>query len=254
MKKLISILLTVCLLASALCLMASCAHKCKFGTEWTTDASAHWHICEDGECELTADHGAHTFDEGKITTVATQEADGVKTYTCSVCAYARTETVLYTGMTEAEWTAAFAVENFKNFTYTEVTKGSASGFEVTTTVGYKMTEEKVLASIELMGQTQEQTLTGDDVTIALNELWKQFETLFSYSEYTYDAATKSYTLTGNASIVSSGAEIALESATLKMEGGKPASFTYTATQVESGVSVAITSTITFSDYGTTVVE
>ena len=170
------------------------------------------------------------------------------------CAYAKTEAVLYTGMTEEDWTAVFAPESFKNFTYTEVTKGSASGFEVTTTVGYQVTEDQIHASIELMGQKQEQTVTGDEVKTALDELWKQLSGLFTYSEYTYDAATKSYTLTGNASIVSSGSEIVLESATLKMEGGKPASFTYTATQVESGVSVAITSTITFTDFGTTVIE
>lgn len=33
------------------------------------------------------------FDEGKITKKATYKADGVKTYTCTVCGYEKTESV-----------------------------------------------------------------------------------------------------------------------------------------------------------------
>ena len=59
--------------------------------KYTYDETYHWHTCED--CEEQLDKAEHTWDEGTITTEATFQNDGVKTYTCTVCQKTRTETI-----------------------------------------------------------------------------------------------------------------------------------------------------------------
>jgi len=73
--------------------------------EWTYDSENHWKECTNEGCEEKLDTAAHDFDEGVITVKPTDTADGVRTYTCKVCGYERTETVPMLGHTPAaEWT------------------------------------------------------------------------------------------------------------------------------------------------------
>ncbi len=65
-------------------------------TAWTSDATGHWHACT---CDEKFDFAAHTFNAGTITTPATETTAGVKTYTCTVCSYSKTETIPATGVT-----------------------------------------------------------------------------------------------------------------------------------------------------------
>ena len=65
------------------------------GTVWENDETNHWHVCTASGCEEKLDTAAHTWDEGAITTEATFVNDGVKTYTCTVCAKTRTESVAF---------------------------------------------------------------------------------------------------------------------------------------------------------------
>lgn len=70
-------------------------HLHTFRDEWSKDEINHWH---DATCEHFAeksDLGEHSWDNGEITTPATEEKDGVKTYTCTVCGYEKTESVKY---------------------------------------------------------------------------------------------------------------------------------------------------------------
>lgn len=98
-KRLLTILLS---LVAATCLtfaLTACGEKkteCEknghsFATEWTSDATDHWHKC--ANCNEVSDKAAHTWNAGEITTPATFTSDGVKTYTCTVCEKAKTETV-----------------------------------------------------------------------------------------------------------------------------------------------------------------
>ena len=64
-------------------------------TVWENDETNHWHVCTASGCEEKLDTAAHTWDEGAITTEATFVNDGVKTYTCTVCAKTRTESVAF---------------------------------------------------------------------------------------------------------------------------------------------------------------
>lgn len=63
------------------------------GTVWENDETNHWHVCTASGCEEKLDTAAHTWNAGEITTPATFTSDGVKTYTCTVCEKAKTETV-----------------------------------------------------------------------------------------------------------------------------------------------------------------
>jgi len=99
MKKLISIFLTVCMCFSIGMVLTSCGdnenHEHTYKTEWTYDDTYHWHACEGEDCTDVSDKAEHTWNDGEITTEATAEADGVKTFTCTVCGNTKTEVVKY---------------------------------------------------------------------------------------------------------------------------------------------------------------
>lgn len=59
--------------------------------KYSSNAAGHWHVCS--VCNLEMDALAEHIENGVITTPATTEKEGVKTYTCTVCGYQRTETI-----------------------------------------------------------------------------------------------------------------------------------------------------------------
>ncbi len=71
----------------------------EYSTEWSSDETYHWHKCTDAGCEEVKDKAKHTFDGGQVTTEPTGKNKGVKTYTCSVCNYKKTETIQALGNT-----------------------------------------------------------------------------------------------------------------------------------------------------------
>ena len=73
-----------------------------------------------------------------------------------------------------------------------------------------------------------------------------------FEDFRYDAATRSYVLTGKVTIASLNAKA--DTLTLTFEGGKLVKMVYTCVMVESGISFDVTSTVLFTDYGTTVVK
>ena len=92
MKKLVSLLLAVCMCLSIGIMLTACGdeeHTHTYKTEWSKDAIHHWHACEgdkaDRGCDEITDKAEHTWNGGEVITEATAEADGVKTFTCTVC-------------------------------------------------------------------------------------------------------------------------------------------------------------------------
>ncbi|MDE7086641.1 MAG: hypothetical protein K2O67_00430, partial [Clostridia bacterium] len=77
-------------------------HTHKFAEGWTSDETNHWHAStcghnvKDGEEE-------HIWDDGEITKEATCTAEGVKTFTCTVCAKTKTEAVDKIAHTSSDW-------------------------------------------------------------------------------------------------------------------------------------------------------
>lgn len=59
-------------------------------TTWSKDELTHWHGCT---CGAKADEVAHSWDEGVVTTEATQNQEGEKTYTCADCGETKIEKI-----------------------------------------------------------------------------------------------------------------------------------------------------------------
>ncbi|MCD7754763.1 MAG: hypothetical protein LUJ09_00265 [Firmicutes bacterium] len=70
-------------------------------SDWIGDETGHYQQCECGEVSETQ---AHVWDEGTVTQEATEDADGVITYTCTVCGYEKTETYSLTAQDGTEQT------------------------------------------------------------------------------------------------------------------------------------------------------
>ena len=68
-------------------------HTHTWATEWSSDGESHWHACTGEGCTAIADEALHTWDEGEVTTPATYDAAGVRTYTCEVCGREREEAI-----------------------------------------------------------------------------------------------------------------------------------------------------------------
>ena len=93
MKKTKAFLLILCFVF----IFASCrTHTHEYSEEWKHDNDKHWveAICCENEIKLEA---THTFNQGEITTQPSCETKGVKTYTCTVCGFTKTEEIAATG-------------------------------------------------------------------------------------------------------------------------------------------------------------
>lgn len=62
-----------------------------FSDAWSSDDNEHWHECS--RCDAVDAKAAHTWNEGEITTPATETENGVKTFTCTVCDRTKTEII-----------------------------------------------------------------------------------------------------------------------------------------------------------------
>lgn len=74
---------------------AAATHTHSFSDVWSKDNDSHWHVCSG--CNEISDKAEHQWDAGIQTTAPTSTADGVKTFTCSVCQQTKTETIPATG-------------------------------------------------------------------------------------------------------------------------------------------------------------
>lgn len=253
MKKLLSCLLVLCFVLSLSFTLVSCAHKCEFSDEWTYDESSHWHVCRDESCVEISDKAEHTWDEGNITTVATQEQDGVKTFTCTVCSKTRTEVVAFTGLTEEEWDVALSADVFENFSFKEAASVFGSGVSVDVETGYKFTKDAAWVEITMIGQTNgEYAPDKEAANEARRELVDSIKAFAEYDSFEYDAETKTYKATEEIQIDSIDAST--DDVTLRFADGKLVEIKYSATFVEpeSNITLTANSTITLSDYGTVV--
>ena len=207
MKKLVSLLLAVCMCLSVGVMLTACGdeeHTHTYKTEWSKDETYHWHACEgdkvDRGCDDIADKAEHTWNEGEITTEATAEADGVKTFTCTACGQTKTESVqLKTTVTEAEWNAAFALTNATASGFlTENGEQEPVLFKIADTVYYSENDGYIAWAVQKDGEyymysvnnSEGQLLNG--FSIAVSTMLMSFH-LPEYASFTYDETTKSYT-------------------------------------------------------------
>lgn len=87
------------LILSAICFIITCAiglsacgvHEHVFNEAWTTDATHHWHQCE--QCNEKHDYEKHNWGDGIIIEYATPTTDGVMLFVCEVCKTTKTESI-----------------------------------------------------------------------------------------------------------------------------------------------------------------
>ena len=109
MKKQIGFF-TAILFAVSTLLMACKAevHTHTFAEEWSSDKTNHWHAAT---CEHTIEvsgKAEHSFGDWKVTKAATEEAEGSRERSCSVCGYKATEAIeklTHTHTFAEEWTS-----------------------------------------------------------------------------------------------------------------------------------------------------
>lgn len=272
MKKILVALMAICMVITLCVTLTSCAHKCEFSTDWSKDATHHWHACIGEECVEVADKAEHVWDNacdtscntcgqtrttehnwnaGEITTKPTQAKDGVKTFTCTICSETKTETVPFTGLTVDEWNDAFSSSSIENFTYNEASSTKGSGMTMDTEVTYKFTEDKAYVKMLMAGQTQEETINDKLTANALRkQMVDSIRELAVFADYSYDAATKTYKAVRDIKIDSLDASTS--DITLKFnDDNKLVELKYTVEFEMSGIDFTATSTVTLSDYGTT---
>ena len=92
-KSLLTFVFAICLMIPAMFMLTACGHNHKATEKWQSDATYHWHACEDENCKEQLDKAEHTWDAGVITTQATDTTEAVKTFTCTVCKKTKTENV-----------------------------------------------------------------------------------------------------------------------------------------------------------------
>ena len=196
MKKLVSLLLTVCMCLSVGAMLTACAeeHTHTYKTEWANDATHHWHECEGENCLEISDKAEHVWNEGSVTAEATADADGEKTYTCTVCNAAKSETFAFEGVREDQWQASIAEQKFDNVTINYTFENT----DMTQTHIVKIADNKVYRemTVTVSGQdpmTMSQLFTGDDGISQKNMFLTMFLAFLAERDnYVYDKETGEY--------------------------------------------------------------
>lgn len=68
-------------------------HSHNYPDTWIIDETSHWHAADCGIDDHRSMQGTHWWDNGTITLAPTQNDDGIKTYTCQVCNFQKTEVI-----------------------------------------------------------------------------------------------------------------------------------------------------------------
>ena len=61
-----------------------------YQTIWKSDETNHWKECACGD---KSEQAQHSWNDGETTKEATVEAEGIKTYTCTICSQTKTESI-----------------------------------------------------------------------------------------------------------------------------------------------------------------
>lgn len=272
MKKIISISLALILTLSLGAALVACdEHECEFKEEWASNATHHWHECTGDNCLEVADKGEHDWDEGTLNEDAATETAAELTYTCKVCGATKGENVELEGaVEEEEWEAAVAEQKFDNVTihYTY----DLDNQEVSQAHVVKITENKVYRSVTMTyngeSDSAEETFEGESAEMQRNAFLSIFLSLLAEKEnFVYDPELKAYKMPEEVQTKldrgEDGNDYILETmrdgvVTFDAKGNvtsfvfwvNEASYSNGELEGESKGTV----TLSFSDYGTTVVE
>ena len=88
--------------------IAKLDHTHTFATDWTSDETHHWYAATCEHTTEVSDKAAHTFGDWTTTKEATEEAEGTKERSCTVCGYTATEVITkldHTHKFSDDWTS-----------------------------------------------------------------------------------------------------------------------------------------------------
>ena len=94
MKKQIGLFTAILFAVSTL--MVGCkaeVHTHTFASEWTSDATNHWHSATCEHTKEVSGKAEHSFGDWTVTKAATEEVEGSKERTCTICGYKATEVI-----------------------------------------------------------------------------------------------------------------------------------------------------------------
>ncbi len=66
-------------------------HEHNYSTQWSKDNDYHWHAC--AGCNVPADKAEHEWDAGEEISPATEEAEGLMQFVCTVCEATKEESI-----------------------------------------------------------------------------------------------------------------------------------------------------------------
>lgn len=132
MKRIISFLLVICISFVSV-LLTACGnnenHEHTYKTEWSYDDTHHWHDCNGENCNDIADKAIHAYSNDNST--------------CSVCGYKKVDETNDV-LTEAEWQTAFDEQNFKNVTLNIEQNLNGTNLEYSKSVMQSKVTDKVI--------------------------------------------------------------------------------------------------------------
>ncbi|MCI5608122.1 MAG: formylglycine-generating enzyme family protein [Spirochaetia bacterium] len=79
--------------AVAGCQIDSDRHEHSFSKDWTSNATDHWHAATCEHTKEVSGKAKHTFGDWTVTKEATEEAEGSRERSCTVCGYTATEAI-----------------------------------------------------------------------------------------------------------------------------------------------------------------
>lgn len=257
MKKALALLLALCLCFTLGMTLVSCdeeapEHTHTFKTDWSKDATNHWHACEGEGCTEVSEKAAHTWGENNA---------------CTVCGQTKTtepdpdpEVTPQITVTETEWDAMIAISKFDNVTFT-TNATFISGYP------YAGPHINVFKLDGENGTADGAPLSGESMD-ALKAMYLQtaLAILENYDKFAYDTTAGCYKSTSDISYdvlinISSGydADITASNVTVKVDANKNLTeITCRMTQafVDNGnpMTYVLDTIFTFADYGTTVLN
>ena len=274
MKRIVSVLLAICTCLSVGAMLASCsdeAHTHTYKTEWTYDATHHWHECEGEACIEVSDKAEHVWDEGRITTEATAGANGEKTYTCTVCQATKGEPFAFAGISEEKWKAMISPATLTNYTLkcggkmTQTSHETAIVHDQSFTVKFNADKCSAYETAKLEGEEEvvlvNKLFTGEDFP----PVKETYESLFlallaEYKNYRYNSTDNVYELLEPIDITieyeDATAFVSVSNSRVSIsDDGRLTMLVcnYSQREISLDFFMASEMTYTFSDYNTTVI-
>ena len=119
-KSLLTFVFAICLMIPAMFMLTACGHNHKALAEWQSDATYHWHVCEDKNCKEQLEKTEHTWGEWTETKASTCTEKGTEESTCSVCGHKGTREL---ALAEHEYTYTYNSSTCTIIAPTEETEG-----------------------------------------------------------------------------------------------------------------------------------